>query len=457
MSMRQTLLGCVLALVCSHTAYAQRTAPNILVIVADDLGYADVGVYGCKDVPTPHIDSLARDGVRFTDGYVTGPYCSPTRAALLTGRYQQRYGHEFNPGPPARPQPGVGLPLSETTLVERAKARGYTTALIGKWHLGYQPEFHPLKRGFDTFFGFLGGAHSYVDNADANNAVMRGTEPIKEVTYLTDMLGDEAVTFIERHRGSPWLLYLAFNADHAPMQPPHRLASRFAQIADPLRQKFAGMHSAMDENVGKVLDALRRHRLDERTLVFFISDNGGPTGVNASRNDPLRGVKAQTWEGGIRVPFIVRWPGVVPAGKTYPHPVAQLDVLPTALAAAGADIKPDWKLDGVNLLPYLQGKNTSPPHDALYWRFGSQLAIRMGEWKLVKAPGAGATAARGGAKATTEGAHLYNLASDVGEQTNLAEKEPAAAKRLADVWNRWNAELMEPKWGPPARAPRNPR
>jgi arylsulfatase A-like enzyme len=458
MSMRwRTPLACLLALVCGDAAYAQRTRPNILVIVADDLGYADVGAYGCTDVPTPNIDSLARDGIRFTDGYVTGPYCSPTRAALLTGRYQQRYGHEFNPGPPASSQPGVGLPRSEMTLADRTKALGYTTALIGKWHLGYEPEFHPLKRGFDSFFGFLGGAHSYVDNADANNVVMRGTEPVKDVTYLTDMLGDEAVAFIERHRGSPWFLYLAFNADHAPMQPPQRLLSRFAQIADPLRQKFAGMHSAMDENVGKVLAALSRQGLDERTVVFFMSDNGGPTRVNASRNDPLRGVKAQTWEGGIRVPFILRWSGAVPAGRTYSHPIAQLDVLPTALTAAGADIKSDWKLDGVNLLPYVQGKQTTPPHDALYWRFGSQLAVRMGDWKLVKAPGAGAAAPGAGGRATTEGAHLYNLASDIGEQTNLAEKEPEKGKRLAEAWNKWNAELQEPKWGPPNQTRRNQR
>ena len=454
---RHAVLGSLVALLYGDAAYAQRAQqPNILLIVADDLGYADVGAYGCKDVPTPNIDSLARDGIRFTDGYVTGPYCSPTRAALLTGRYQQRFGHEFNPGPPSIPHPGVGLPLSETTLAQRLKTLGYTTALVGKWHLGYEPEFQPLKRGFDTFFGFLGGAHSYVDNADPAHPVRRGSEPVKQVTYLTDMFGDEAVAFIERHRGSPWFLYLAFNADHAPMQPPQRLLPRFAHLPDPLRQKFAGMHSAMDENVGRVFEALRRSQQADRTLVFFISDNGGPTNVNASRNEPLRGFKAQTWEGGIRVPFIMRWPQGLPAGKTSSHAVAQLDVLPTVLAAVGADIKSEWKLDGVNLLPHLQGRNAGAPHDALYWRFGSQLAVRMGDWKLVKAPGAGAAAPRAGGRATTDGAHLYNVAADIGEQNNLAEKEPDRVKRLADAWNKWNVGNEEPRW-PPPEPRRNPQ
>lgn len=426
---------------------ARSRKPNILVILADDLGYADIGVQGSQDVPTPYIDSLARNGVRFTNGYVSGPYCSPTRAGLLTGRYQQRYGHEFNPGPAQNADPDVGLPLTETTMADRFKALRYTTGLIGKWHLGYEPKFQPQQRGFVEFFGFLGGAHSYLSNNNSQNYVMRGSEPVQEISYLTDMFGDEAVSFVERHKDEPWFLYLAFNANHTPMQATEEYLSRFPNISDPLRQKFAAMHSAMDDNIGKVLETLRKHNLEENTLIFFLSDNGGPTRANSSRNTPLRGFKAQTWEGGIRVPFIIQWRGTIPEGRVYDDPVIQLDVLPTALAAAGSKIESEWKLDGVNLLPYLEGKKKSP-HKALFWRFGEQMAIRKGDWKLVKAPGSGAEFAERRGAATTEGAHLYNLAQDVGEQTNLAEQEPEKVKQLSAVWENWNSELEEPRWTP---------
>ena len=427
---------------------AAQTRPNILLIVADDLGYADIGVNGCQDVPTPHIDSLAKNGVRFTSGYVSGPYCSPTRAGLMTGRYQQRFGHEFNPGPAGNADPEFGLALTETTLPQRLKALGYATGMVGKWHLGYEPKFHPMKRGFDEYFGFLGGAHSYIDNGDNRNIVLRGTEPVKEVSYLTDMFGDEAVAFIERHKDKPWMLYLPFNADHTPMHAKESYLAKFAHIKDPLRQKFAAMHAAMDDNLGRVLATLSQHRLEENTLIFFVSDNGGPTNANASRNTPLRGFKAQTWEGGIRVPFLAQWKGTLPAGKVYDQPVIQLDLLPTVLAATGTEAKAAWKLDGVNLLPYLTGKQKGAPHAALYWRFGQQIAVRMGGWKLIKAPGANATQGEFKTKATTEGAHLYNLANDIGEQNNLAEKEPAQVKQLAAAWDKWNAELIEAKWVP---------
>jgi arylsulfatase A-like enzyme len=445
------------------TAGAQpssRPKPNILLIVADDLGYADLGVQGSRDVPTPHIDSLAKNGVRFTSGYVSGPYCSPTRAALLTGRYQQRFGHEFNPGPAGNADPEFGLPLTETTLPDRLKALGYATGMVGKWHLGFEPKFHPLKRGFDEFFGFLGGAHSYLDQGAGRNQLLRGHQPVAEVSYLTDMFGDEAVAFIERQKSQPWFLYLAFNADHTPMHATEKYLSRFPQIKDPLRQKFAAMHSAMDDNIGRVLAVLAKHRLEESTLIVFISDNGGPTRANGSRNTPLRGFKAQTWEGGIRVPFLMQWKGRLPSGQVYQQPVIQLDILPTALSAAGVEAKPEWKLDGVNLAPFLAGHKKDPPHESLFWRFGAQMAIRMGDWKLVKAPGAGAEFAERSARATAAGAHLYNLRDDVGEQTNLADREPEKVKQLTAVWERWNAELREPRWEPnrnPNRPNRNRR
>jgi arylsulfatase A-like enzyme len=233
--------------------------------------------------------------------------------------------------------------------------------------------------------------------------------------------------------------------------------AKFAHIKDPLRQKFASMHAALDAQIGRVLDSLRKHQLEENTLIFFVSDNGGPTAINGSRNTPLRGFKAETWEGGIRVPFLAQWKGKLPAGKVYEQPVIQLDILPTALAAAGAEVKAEWKLDGVNLLPYLTGKQKSAPHAALYWRLGEQIAVRMGDWKLVKAPGANADRNRFLTAATTEGAHLYNLAGDIGEQRNLAEKEAGKRTQLAAAWDKWNAELIEPKWLPRRPAPNRRR
>ncbi|MEW6303130.1 MAG: sulfatase-like hydrolase/transferase [Verrucomicrobiota bacterium] len=423
--------------------------PNILLIVADDLGYGELGCQGNSQIPTPHIDSIAKNGIRFTSGYVSGPYCSPTRAGLMTGRYQQRFGHEFNPGPAQTAVNTFGLPLTETTIADRFKSAGYATGMFGKSHLGYEAPFHPLKRGFDEYFGFLGGAHSYLDaSADAANPILRGTTQVSTLDHTTDAFGRETIAFIEKHAKDPWFVYLPFNAVHGPLESTQKYLDRFKHIEDARRLRFAAMLSAMDDAIGAVLEKIRALKLEENTLIFFVSDNGGPTPSTTSGNGPLRGFKSQTWEGGIRVPFMVQWKGKLPAGKVYDHPIIQLDILPTALAAAGVSVKPEWKLDGVNLLPYLRGEKKGAPHQALYWRFGQQIAIRVGDWKLVKAPGAGADAGERAAKASTAGAHLYNLAKDIGEQTNLADKEPAKLKELAAAWDKWNAELIDPKWIP---------
>ena len=257
---------------------------------------------------------------------------------------------------------------------------------------------------------------------------------------------------MEKNKGQPWFTYLAFNAVHAPLEAPDKYVARFSNIADPKRKKFAAMLSALDDAVGVVLGKLRETGQEENTLVFFFSDNGGPTPSITSGNGPLRGYKAQTWEGGVRVPWFVQWKGRIPAGKVDDRPVIQLDILPTALAAAGVTPQPEWKLDGVNLLPYLTGEKSAAPHDALYWRFGQQIAIRKGEWKLVKGAGPGVPGGAAGGAATTEGAQLFNLAQDIGEKTNLAEKEPAKVKELAAAWNEWNKENIAPKWTPAARA-----
>ena len=448
MKYRARLFMALCAATLPLAATAAERQPNVLVIVADDLGYADIGVNGCKDVPTPNIDSIAAGGVRFTNGYVSGPYCSPTRAGLMTGRYQTRFGHEFNPGPAESAVTEFGLPLTETTFAQRMKDAGYATGMVGKWHLGYESAFAPQQRGFDEYFGFLGGAHSYLDNEDKANPIVRGSQPVPSVTYTTDMFGDEAAKFIAKQQAKPWFLYLTFNAVHTPMDTTEKYLSRFADIKDPLRQKLAAMLSAMDDNVGKVLAALNEQKVQDDTLIFFVADNGGPTPSNASRNTPLHGYKAQTWEGGIRVPFLAKWTNGFPAGQVYDQPVIQLDFLPTALAAAGVEVKPEWKLDGVNLLPRLKGEDKSPPHQALYWRFGPQVAIRMGDWKLVKAPGVGATRTESRDAASMEGAQLFNLASDIGETTDLSAKAPAKVAELAAAWNAWNAEQEPARWFP---------
>lgn len=440
------LLWAVPAMVSAASQQARRDRPNIVLIVGDDMGYHDIGLHGSTDIPTPHIDSIARTGVRCTSGYVSGPYCSPTRAGLLTGRYQQRFGHEFNPGPPGPRTEQVGLSLDEQTLPQKLRTAGYATGMVGKWHLGHAAAFHPTARGFQEFYGFLGGAHPYLPGRDpVNNRVMRGSTPVDETEYLTDAFKREATSFIDRHKSDPFFLYLAFNAVHTPMHTVDRYRSRFPGITDPKRQTYAAMMSAMDDAVGDVLARLKANGLDDNTLVCFISDNGGPLAVNGSDNTPLNGRKATTWEGGIRVPFMARWPGKIPAGRTFDRPVIQLDLHTTALAAAGVKTDAGPKLDGVDLLPYFSGRREGDPHEALFWRFGEQTAIRVGDWKLVRAAGA-----RRGMAAVSP-AMLFDLKSDIGEKTDLAGAQPERVKSMQAVWERWNAELKAPTWGP-ARA-----
>jgi len=459
---------------------AAADKPNIVLILADDLGYADTGVYGCKDFPTPHIDSLARNGIRFTNAYVSAPYCSPTRAGLLTGRYQQRFGHEFNPhatrrflargGDPRK----AGLPLSETTLADRLKASGYVTGIVGKWHLGSRDEsFHPLRRGFQEFFGFLGGGHDYFQSDPLETApeylwtepgapsgrvwIQRNGRPVEHPGYLTDGFSLEAESFIRRHAAQPFFLYLAYNAPHTPLQAPENYLERVAGIQDEKRRTYAAMVTALDEGVGRVLSCLRELQLEERTLVVFLSDNGGLTplagatrsegtpcrGNGGACNEPLSGRKCDLWEGGIRVPMLLQWRGRLPEGMVYEKPVIQLDVFPTALEAAGVPVKPADHLDGVSLLPYLLGAKSSDPHDALYWRFGKLMAIRRGHWKLVRA---------WWNKSRSE---LFDLSEDPDETTDLSATEPEIRDKLFEMWQKWNAELIPPLWphpGNPAEA-----
>lgn len=436
-SMRATLSLLLLAALSVPVAAAEPRKPNVIVVVGDDMGYADVGFHGCKDIPTPHLDALAKSGVKFTNGYVSGPYCSPTRAGLLTGRYQTRFGHEFNPGGVQATK--AGLSLTESTIADRMKAAGYRTALIGKWHLGTE-ERHPQKRGFDDFFGFLGGAHDYFKPDD----ILRGSEPVKEEAYLTDAFGREAVAFIDANKSKPFFLYLAFNAVHTPMQADDPRLKKFEAIKNKQRQTYAAMMSAMDDAIGSVTKKLADEKLTENTLVTFISDNGGPTmkasSVNGSINTPLRGSKRTTLEGGVRVPFIISWPGKVKPNTTDDRPVIQLDLHATALAAAGVTPKAEWKLEGVDLMPYLSGNEKGNPHDALFWRFGKQMAIRQGEWKLVKYD----LGAEG--KSGLSASCLYNLQNDIGEATDLSAKHPEKVKELQAAWDAWDKSNVPSLW-----------
>jgi arylsulfatase A-like enzyme len=425
---RRNFLGITAAL----PALAQRNGkPNVVVILADDLGWQGLSSYGCTDIQTPNIDRIGKEGARFTNAYVSCPVCSPTRAGLMTGRYQQRFGHEFNPGPAALADEKFGLPLSETTIADRLKALGYATGIVGKWHLGYQPQYHPQKRGFDEFYGFLGGAHSYADvAADPANPILRGTERAEKEDYLTEAFARECVAFIAKNRTRPFFLYAPFNAVHAPMQLAPVQEAALAEIKDPRRRVHASMLISLDNAVGRILGALDEHKLAENTLVVFLSDNGGPTRSTTSSNLPLRDYKGNVYEGGIRVPFMTRWPGRIRAGQVLDQPVIALDILPTAVEAAGG--KSPAKLDGVSLLPVLTGKSKNPPHERLYWRFGERAAMRDGDWKLVRI--------QGGPD------QLYNLKSDVSESRDMAAAEPERLKTMQAAFETWNAQLAKPLW-----------
>ena len=428
--------------------------PNVIVIVADDLGYCDTELYGCDTIPTPNLGRIADGGVTFTNGYVTNPVCSPSRAGLLTGCYQQRFGFEFNTGPIGRDwEQQLGLPVTERTIADVMKASGYATGMVGKWHIGSRPQFHPTRRGFDEFFGFTGGANDYIDptrsdvraigrrRATGNRKwkrqglrqIIRGTTPVEEDDYLTDAFSREAVAFINKHRDSPFFLYVPYNAPHTPLQATLNYYDRFAHIKEEQKRIYAAMVSAMDDGIGTILDALKSNGIEENTLVFFISDNGCALYTRACSNDPLRLGKITQFEGGIRVPFCVKWPGQIPAGKTYDSPVSALDIFPTALAAGAAKMPTDRPRDGVDLIPYLNGTYGNRPHEALFWRNGPNWAVRKDDWKLFAA-----------------GGHfwLYDLSGDIGEQTNMADKRPELVREILEIHDQWNRQMTNPVWPP---------
>ncbi|MCB1120369.1 MAG: sulfatase-like hydrolase/transferase [Verrucomicrobiae bacterium] len=462
--------------ICQLLGAAEK--PNIVLLVADDLGYGELSCQGNPEIPTPNIDSLAEQGVRFTNGYVTAPFCSASRAGMLTGRYQTRFGHEFNPIGPRNTEPDAGLPTGEVTMADILVDAGYITGIVGKWHLGGTARFNPIRRGFDEFFGFLHEGHYFVPRPysestttwlrrkvlpgggegrwtsedgkivysthmgntepdyDADNPILKDGQPVEETEYLTDAFTREALSFIDRHADAPFFLYLPYNAVHSPMQGADAYMKQYSHIKDIQRRIFAAMLANLDDSVGAVLAKLSEKGLEDNTLVFFISDNGGPTRELTSSNLPLRDGKGSVYEGGNRIPFLVKWPGKVPAGKVYDYPVISLDIFATAAAIADAKLNPRVKYDGVNLLPYLSGEERGRPHDTLFWRVGNRAAIRVGDWKLVRNPRRG----------EGEDWELYNLAEDIGESNDLAKKEPAKFRELLAAWESMNGEMIDPLW-----------
>jgi arylsulfatase A-like enzyme len=416
------LLAPLTALCASEVSKSAK--PNVLVIYVDDMGWAQPGCYGGKMAATPNIDALASRGMRFTDGYVSACICSPSRVGLMTGRYQARSGHDANPS-----RPGTELVLAETTLAQRMKAAGYATGIVGKWHLGTtSPQFMPASRGFDSSFGTMGNL-----GEKQGSLFYRGLETIPDppgVPVTSPIYARESVRFIEANRDKPWFLYLAFNAVHAPHVASEKWLAKFKHLPKQDAQ-YAALVAEADEAVGTVIAKLSELKLEESTLVFLISDNGGAYG-NAEMGG-LRGHKWLCWEGGIRVTWIAAWKGHIPGGRVSHEPVIQLDVMPTMLAAAGAEVKPEWQLDGINLLPLLEGKTDRLAPRELYFRFGVQYAVRQGDWKLVKA-------------SNDMKPMLVNLATDRGEQTDLSAQNPAKKLELQALFDKWNATMLPPRW-----------
>ena len=448
----------------------------MVLLIADDLGWGECGFQhgpgsrGPGAVPTPHLDALAAAGVRFTQGYVTASYCSPSRAGLLTGRVQTEFGHEANPTGVYNELEAAGLPASQKTLADAMRARGYATALIGKWHLGGHPAAHPLRRGFGRFYGFLHEGHSYggtspvsflrrktlpdgrtsgvwanpagdlflnadapIDEPpyDANNPVLAGGAPVASHEYLTDALTAEAIDFLDAAAARPFLLCVSYSAVHSPMQAALRDWDAFPHIEDPHRRVFAGMLKSLDDSVGELRRELEDRGLAEDTLVLFLSDNGGPTAELTSTNAPLRDGKGSLYEGGVRVPMLAAWPGVLPAGVDYEEPAWSLDLAATALAAAGGDVPDTW--DGENLLPVLAGDAAPPADRSFYWRMGNTTALRSGDLKIVR-------------PRRSETWELYDLAADPAESRDLAADRPGDLARLVEAWEAREAEMAPANW-----------
>ncbi len=443
-TINKLLLLVLMTTCCGHFNLVAQRQPNILFILSDDAGYADFGFQGSKDFKTPHLDALAKSGVKFTQAYVTAAVCGPSRAGILTGKYQQRFGFEENNVPgymsnSALSGDDMGLPLNQTTIADYLKRKGYRTAIFGKWHLGNADRYHPTKRGFDEFYGFRGGARSYYELSKdeklkkPEDRLEKGFASYKESeVYLTDGIANETVAFIERNKERPFFAYVSFNAVHTPMEAREEDLNNVSSNLKGKRKTLAAMTTALDRACGRIIDKIKELGLIDNTLIVFANDNGGPSDTNESCNDPLSGTKANHLEGGIRIPFLMSWSGKLKPNSEYKEVVSTLDLLPTFVSVAGEDVSKIKDLDGVNIMPYLTKKNKGKPHETLYWKKESRAAVRHNEWKLIRFP--------------DRPAELYNIEEDISEVNNLASEKPKLVKGLYKKLFKWELTLERPLW-----------
>lgn len=412
-----------------------KQPPNIVLLFSDDLGYGDISLYGSKKIPTPNIDALGKQGVRFSNAYVTAASCSPSRAGLMSGRYQQRFGFEFNTaGGAITHRLHRGLNPSVVTMTDVLKQAGYVTGMFGKWHLGTQPQFHPQARGFDEFYGFLAGAHSFLPAKAPqpfHTTIMRDKSPLIESDYLTDAIARETVKFIDANQDKPFFAYVPFNAVHTPIEATKKYQDRFPNELDPTKRDYYAMTSALDDAVGAIVDAIGKHGLSESTLVIFVNDNGGPIYTGVQSNGPLKLGKLFLFEGGIRVPMVVKMPGKFQADTVYDHPTSTLDLFPTICAAAGVKVPSGLNLDGVDLTPFVNGQSTGAPHETLFWSNGPNIAVRQGNWKLVR---------------SYDNTWLFDLDNDIGESRNLSNSKPEIVEQLEKAYQTWRSQMSKPAW-----------
>ena len=403
--------------------------PNIIVIIADDAGYIDFGFMGSEDLETPQLDKLATNGIIFTDAHVSATVCAPSRAGLITGRYQQRFGFEAN-NTGDKKSGDVGLASDVVTIADVFKKNNYKTIALGKWHLGAKEHNHPNQRGFEDFYGFLAGSRSYfpLKNPSTNHMLQHNGERVIFDGYLTDVLGDKSVSYVEEHKNEPYFMYLSYNAVHTPMEAKEVDLEKYK---DHPRKTLAAMTWSLDENIGKLVDKLEETDQLDNTLIFFLSDNGGANN-NTSKNGPLKGFKGNKFEGGHRVPFIIHWPKELKGNKVFDGLSSSLDIFTTSLAAAGIYEDKNLGLDGVNLVPYLKEEIAGDPHDKLFWRKLNEAAVRIGDEKLVRLEGYGST--------------LYNLKNDLGETSDLTQSDKKTSENLHKELELWETGLIAPLW-----------
>ncbi|CAH8284177.1 arylsulfatase A-like enzyme [Mariniflexile fucanivorans] len=433
----------LLVLIVQFNVNAQKK-PNIILLFSDDAGYADFGFQGSKDLKTPNLDKLAKSGMIFRQGYVTDAVCGPSRAGLLTGKYQQRFGYEeinvvgFMSKNSGLKGEDMGLPLDQVTMADYLKKQGYKTALYGKWHQGDADRYHPMKRGFDEFYGFRGGDRSYYAYKDQlaedhkDKRMENGFGNFEEPDgYATDIFADKAIDFIERNKDNPFFIMLSFNAVHTPLESKQDDLDKFPNLIGN-RKELAAMTLALDRACGNVIKKLKDLGLDENTIIVFTNDNGGPSDKNGSINTPLSGTKSNYLEGGIRVPFVMSWPKHIKKNSTYNYPISTFDLLPTFYAAAGGNTKELKDIDGVNLIPFIQGKNTERPHQTLFWKKETRVAYRDGDLKLIRFP--------------DRPAMLFDISKDIAEEHNLANKYPDIVKKMYKEIFAWELTLERPLW-----------